>query len=105
MGSHLSINPGMSVRVEPGTRGFFIAGSNEEIKRYQIATTWPSSLTTLDSLEYTFLFLRAYYYCEICHKDFVDLSKIKKCKCHKGKSLSLSRAEPPRVDLNMPSQL
>lgn len=33
IGSHLSINPGSSVKVEAGTRGFFIAGSVEEIKR------------------------------------------------------------------------
>ena len=32
-GSHLSINPGSMVRIEPGTRGFFIAGSNDEIRR------------------------------------------------------------------------
>lgn len=59
LGSHLSINPGAMVRIEPGTRGFFIAGSNEEIKR-------------------------AYYYCENCHKDVTDLNDIKKCKCHHG---------------------
>lgn len=35
VGSHLSINPGNSEKVEPGTRGFFIAGSIEEIKRYK----------------------------------------------------------------------
>ncbi|CAF0827923.1 unnamed protein product [Brachionus calyciflorus] len=61
-GSHLSINPGNTVRVESGTRGFFIAGSFEEIKR-------------------------AYYYCELCHKDVVDLNKIKQCKCHQARNL------------------
>lgn len=59
IGSHLSINPGNSVRVESGTRGFFIAGSFEEIKR-------------------------AYFYCEFCHKNVIDLNKIKQCKCHQG---------------------
>lgn len=57
IGSHLSINPGSSVKVEAGTRGFFIAGSVEEIKR-------------------------AFFYCEICHKDVIDLAMIKKCKCN-----------------------
>jgi potassium large conductance calcium-activated channel subfamily M alpha protein 1 len=61
IGSHLSINPGSSVKVEAGTRGFFIAGSVEEIKR-------------------------AFFYCEICHKDVIDLAMIKKCKCNHGKS-------------------
>jgi potassium large conductance calcium-activated channel subfamily M alpha protein 1 len=49
----------MSVKVEAGTRGFFIAGSIEEIKR-------------------------AFYYCETCHKDVTDLVNIKKCKCNHG---------------------
>ena len=34
VGSHLSINPGKQVMVEFGTRGFFIAGSAEEAKRF-----------------------------------------------------------------------
>jgi potassium large conductance calcium-activated channel subfamily M alpha protein 1 len=59
-GTHLSINPGSMLKIESGTRGFFIAGSNEEIKR-------------------------ALYYCENCHKDVVNLDDIKKCKCHHGK--------------------
>ncbi|RNA42804.1 Calcium-activated potassium channel subunit alpha [Brachionus plicatilis] len=62
IGSHLSINPGNSVRVEAGTRGFFIAGSFEEIKR-------------------------AFFYCEYCHKHVIDLNKIKQCKCNQVKSL------------------
>ncbi len=61
-GTHLAINPGAMVRIDPGTRGFFIAGSNEEVKR-------------------------AYFYCENCHKDVTDLDEVKKCKCHHGKSL------------------
>lgn len=36
IGSHLSINPGSTAKVQAGTRGFFIAGSHEEIKRYYI---------------------------------------------------------------------
>lgn len=59
IGSHLSINPGSNVKVEAGTRGFFIAGSFEEIKR-------------------------AFYYCEYCHKNVTDLNKIKECKCNQG---------------------
>lgn len=27
---------------------------------------------------------RAYYYCELCHKDTTDLNKIKKCNCTRG---------------------
>ena len=34
-GTHLAINPGNKAQIESGTRGFFIAGSNEEIKRYR----------------------------------------------------------------------
>ena len=34
------------------------------------------------------MFYRAYVYCEYCHKDVTVLSKIKKCKCHKGIYLS-----------------
>lgn len=59
IGSHLSINPGNTVRVEAGTRGFFIAGSYEEIKRVCC-------------------------YCEYCHKSIIDLNKIKECKCNQG---------------------
>ncbi len=54
IGSHISINPG-NVKVEADTRVFLIVDSNDKIKR-------------------------AHYYCEIYHKDVVDLSKIKKCK-------------------------
>ena len=62
VGSHLSINPGSSVKVEAGTRGFFIAGSVEEIKR-------------------------AFFYCEVCHREVIDLAFIKKCKCNHGRLL------------------
>ena len=34
-GSNLSINPGTYKTIESGTRGFFIAGSIEEIKRFR----------------------------------------------------------------------
>ena len=64
VGSHLTINPGSAVKIESGTRGFFIAGSSDETKK-------------------------AYYYCELCHKDVTDLKLIKKCKCHRGKKRSL----------------
>jgi potassium large conductance calcium-activated channel subfamily M alpha member 1 len=60
-GSHLSINPGSVVTVEFGTRGFFIAGSHDEIKR-------------------------AFFYCESCHKD-ASSDSIKKCSCHNGNNL------------------
>jgi potassium large conductance calcium-activated channel subfamily M alpha protein 1 len=63
IGSHLTINPGSAVKIESGTRGFFIAGSSDETKK-------------------------AYYYCELCHKDVTDLKLIKKCKCHRGKKRS-----------------
>lgn len=59
IGTHLTINPGSAVKIESGTRGFFIAGSCEETKR-------------------------AYLYCELCYKDVSDLKLIKKCKCHRG---------------------
>ena len=62
IGSHISINPGNFIKVEPGTRGFFIAGSSDEIKR-------------------------AYFYCEACHKNVTNLSKIKRCKCLNGRAL------------------
>ena len=64
IGSHISINPGNYVKVEAGTRGFFIAGSNDEIKR-------------------------AFHYCEYCHKEVTDLNKIKKCKCLTSKYFNL----------------
>lgn len=58
-GSYLCINPGDRKYVEFGTRGFFVAGSAEEAKR-------------------------AYFFCEVCHKDIVNLEQIKKCKCQTG---------------------
>lgn len=34
VGTHLTINPGSNVKIEIGTRGFFIAGSSDETKRF-----------------------------------------------------------------------
>jgi hypothetical protein len=40
-GSHLTINPGTQVHIEFGTRGFFVAGSSEETKRFLIHFKMP----------------------------------------------------------------
>eukprot|EP00794_Sanderia_malayensis_P012086 gene12086-13331_t len=48
------------LKIETGTRGFFFAQDAEEVQRVSI-------------------------YCSLCHKDLRDASKMKKCKCSKGK--------------------
>ncbi|XP_070187929.1 calcium-activated potassium channel slowpoke-like isoform X2 [Littorina saxatilis] len=63
--STLAINPGLKVRIENATQGFFIAESAEEVKR-------------------------AFYYCKNCHRDVTDVRAIKKCRCRP----SLQRTEP-----------
>lgn len=56
--SVIAINPtDDSVRVEPGTQGFFIAQSDDEAKR-------------------------AHHYCHVCHHDAADAKLIRKCRCH-----------------------
>jgi potassium large conductance calcium-activated channel subfamily M alpha member 1 len=64
-GSCLCINPDNRKYIEFGTRGFFIAGSAEEARR-------------------------AYYFCETCHTNIVNLEQIKKCKCHLSKQEAMS---------------
>lgn len=54
--SCIAINPGVNVRIETDTQGFFIAESADEVKR-------------------------ACYYCVKCHFDVEEERAIKRCKC------------------------
>ncbi|KRZ24572.1 Calcium-activated potassium channel slo-1, partial [Trichinella pseudospiralis] len=53
---NIIINPESNVIIKVNTQGFFIAQSADEVKR-------------------------AFYYCQKCHDDVLDVNLIKKCKC------------------------